>query len=211
VSNENTGKDARRVAILVSGGGTNLQAIIDASRRGELPHANIALVVSSDRNAPALGRADKAGIDSLVLDETDYTKDGVFDTTRYDRNLLAVLKEYRIEIIALAGFLVFLGRDIIKEYENRIINVHPSLIPSFCGEGFKGLTVHEAALARGVKFTGATVHFVNEVIDGGKILEQKAVEVKERDTPETLQRRVMEQAEWIILPKTLETLCAGGF
>ncbi|MDR0382845.1 MAG: phosphoribosylglycinamide formyltransferase [Spirochaetaceae bacterium] len=211
MSNENTGKDARRVAILVSGGGTNLQAIIDASRRGELPHANIALVVSSDRNAPALGRADKAGIDSLVLDETDYTKDGVFDTTRYDRNLLAVLKEYRIEIIALAGFLVFLGRDIIKEYENRIINVHPSLIPSFCGEGFKGLTVHEAALARGVKFTGATVHFVNEVIDGGKILEQKAVEVKERDTPETLQRRVMEQAEWIILPKTLETLCAGGF
>jgi phosphoribosylglycinamide formyltransferase-1 len=203
--------DARRVAVLVSGGGTNLQAIIDAAGRGELPHASIALVVSSDRNAPALDRAKKAGIASHILDETDYTSGGVFDAARYDRDLLAVLKKNNIEAVTLAGFVVFIGEGVLGAYRDRIINVHPSLIPSFCGVGFRGLAVHEAALSRGVKITGATVHLVNEVIDGGKILVQKAVPVEEGDTPETLQRRVMEQAEWFILPAALENLCAGGF
>ncbi|MDR3356512.1 MAG: phosphoribosylglycinamide formyltransferase [Spirochaetaceae bacterium] len=200
----------RRTAVLVSGGGTNLQAIIDAKGRRELPHAEIALVVSSDRNAFALERAKKAGITCSVLDETDYTdNNGVFDGVKYDQDLAAVLQSNRIEIVVLAGFLVILGSGVLNLYRDRIINVHPSLIPSFCGEGFYGLFVHEAALARGVKVTGATVHFVNEITDGGKIIMQKAVEVVRGDTPGTLQRRVMEQAEWIILPEALEALCAG--
>jgi phosphoribosylglycinamide formyltransferase-1 len=198
----------RRVAVLVSGGGTNLQAIIDAKNGGKLPHVDIALVLSSDKNAFALERARKAGIENLALDVSDYTRNGVFDGERYDGDLLDALKKRGIEAVALAGFLVFLGEKTLSAYRSRIINVHPSLIPSFCGEGFHGLRVHEAALKRGVKITGATVHLVNEIIDGGRILSQKAVEVKSGDTPQTLQRRVMEKAEWIILPEALELLCA---
>ncbi|MDR2098228.1 MAG: phosphoribosylglycinamide formyltransferase [Spirochaetaceae bacterium] len=199
----------RRVAVLVSGGGTNLQAIIDAKARGELPHAELALVVSSDRNAFALERAKRAGITRVTLDEADYTKADVFDGDRYDDDLAALLRENRIELVVLAGFLVIVGPKTLNLYENRMINIHPSLIPSFCGEGFYGLAVHEAALKRGVKISGATVHFVNEITDGGKIIMQKAVEVLDGDTPETLQGRVMEQAEWLILPAALEALCAG--
>ncbi|MDR2803743.1 MAG: phosphoribosylglycinamide formyltransferase [Treponema sp.] len=198
-----------RAAILVSGGGTNLQAIIDAKERGELPHADIALVVSSDRAAFALERAKKAGIQQAALDESDYTHDGVFDDVKYDDDLSALLRKNNIDIVVLAGFLVIVGSKVLDLYKNRIINVHPSLIPSFCGDGFYGLFVHEAALKRGVKISGATVHFVNEITDGGKIIMQRAVEVVDGDTPETLQRRVMEQAEWIILPRALEALCAG--
>jgi phosphoribosylglycinamide formyltransferase-1 len=202
-------RDTSCLAVLVSGGGTNLQAIIDAKERGDTPHLEIALVVSSDRDAFALERAKRAGIPRRVLDEKNYTNDGVFDGVKYDNALLEVLKSGQIDIVALAGFLVIVGDNVLTAYKNRIVNVHPSLIPSFCGEGFHGLAVHEAALKRGVKVTGATVHLVNEIIDGGRILAQKAVCVAEHDTPETLQRRVMEQAEWIILPETLEMLCAG--
>ncbi|MDR2795335.1 MAG: phosphoribosylglycinamide formyltransferase [Spirochaetaceae bacterium] len=194
---------------MVSGGGTNLQAIIDAKGRGELPHSDIALVVSSGRDAFALERAKKAGINCFVLDETDYTNNDVFDGVKYDDDLAAILQKHGIDVIVLAGFLVIIGTRVLNLYQNRIINVHPSLIPSFCGDGFYGLLVHEAALTRGVKVSGATVHFVNEITDGGKIIMQKAVEVADGDTPETLQRRVMEQAEWIILPRALEALCAG--
>jgi phosphoribosylglycinamide formyltransferase-1 len=199
----------RRVAVLVSGGGTNLQAIIDAKGRGETPHAEVALVVSSDRSAFALERAKRAGIAWAALDEADYTANEVFDGARYDDDLAAVLCENRIDVVVLAGFLVIVGSKVLNLYKDRIINVHPSLIPAFSGEGFHGLFVHEAALERGVKITGATVHFVNEITDGGKIIAQKAVEVLDGDTPETLQRRVMEEAEWIILPAALEALCAG--
>ena len=199
----------RRAAVLVSGGGTNLQAIIDAKSRGDMPHADIALVVSSDRNAFALERAKEACIARTVLDEMDYTDNDVFDGVRYDDDLALVLQKNSIDVVVLAGFLVIVGSKVLNLYKNRIINVHPSLIPSFCGDGFYGLFVHEAALNRGVKITGATVHFVNEITDGGKIIMQKAVEVMDGDTPETLQRRVMEQAEWIILPQALEALCAG--
>jgi phosphoribosylglycinamide formyltransferase-1 len=200
----------RKVAVLVSGGGTNLQAIVDANERGELPHVDIALIVSSDKNAFALKRAKKAGIAYVVLDETEYTVSGFFDSNRYDKDLAAVLQKNNIEFITLAGFLVIIGGAVLSAYKNRIINIHPSLIPSFCGEGFHGIAVHKAALERGVKITGATVHIVNEIIDGGKIIMQKAVEVAENDTPETLQRRVMEQAEWIILPKSLEIVCQSS-
>ncbi|MDR2444387.1 MAG: phosphoribosylglycinamide formyltransferase [Spirochaetaceae bacterium] len=202
-------RQTRRTAVLVSGGGTNLQAIIDASSRGDMPHADIALVVSSDRNAFALERAKEACIARTVLDEMDYMDNDVFDGVRYDDDLAMVLQKNSIDVVVLAGFLVIVGSKVLKLYKNRIINVHPSLIPSFCGDGFYGLFVHEAALNRGVKITGATVHFVNEITDGGKIIMQKAVEVMDWDTPETLQRRVMEQAEWIILPQALEALCAG--
>jgi phosphoribosylglycinamide formyltransferase-1 len=198
----------RRAAILVSGGGTNLQAIIDAKGRGELPHADIALVVSSDKSAFALERAKNAGIACSVLDEADYMYGAVFNGIQYDSDLVYVLKKNEIDVVVLAGFLVIIGGAVLSAYKNRIINVHPSLIPSFCGEGFYGLAVHDAALKRGVKITGATVHLVNEIIDGGKIIMQKAVDVGADDTPETLQRRVMEQAEWVILPKALEILCA---
>jgi phosphoribosylglycinamide formyltransferase-1 len=198
----------RRAAVLVSGGGTNLQAIIDAKKRGELPHVDIALVVSSDKSAFALERAKNAGIACSVLDEADYTAGTIFDSAKYDRDLASVLQKNKIEIIALAGFLMIIGSKVLSMYKNRIINIHPSLIPEFCGAGFYGLAVHEAVLKAGVKFTGATVHLVNEVIDGGRIIIQKKVKVAAGDTPETLQRRVMEQAEWIILPKALEDLCA---
>ena len=183
-----------KIAVLVSGGGTNLQALIDAG----IPSGEIALVVASRPGVYALERAYKAAIPSLVIAKKGRTQED------FERELCAALEEYGIELIVLAGFLTILSEDFTKKYPRRIINIHPSLIPSFCGEGFYGLRVHEAALERGVKLTGATVHFVNEIADGGEIILQKAVEVKEGDTPEILQRRVMEQAEWQLLPQAVE-------
>lgn len=190
------------VAIFVSGGGTNLQALIDASKDGLLPNANLSLVVSSKPSAYALKRAEVAGIKSCVISRKDYLKSDDFDNALVD-----VSKQNHIDMIVLAGYMSVLGKSFIDVYKDRIINVHPSLIPSFCGVGFYGLRVHEAALKRGVKVTGATVHIVNEVCDGGPILAQKAVEVLPTDTPETLQKRVMEQAEWMLLPEVLQRCC----
>ena len=184
-----------RVAILISGGGTNLQAIIDQWQAGKLPDAEPVLVVSNRSQAGGLARAEKAGIRNLFLAKEHFEED-----------LIRLLEEEQIDIIVLAGFLRILSEDFVKRYPNRILNVHPSLIPSFCGDGFYGLKVHEAALNYGVKVSGATVHFVNEVTDGGEIVAQKAVDVLPEDTPETLQRRVMEQAEWVLLPQAVETV-----
>lgn len=188
-----------RAAVLVSGGGTNLQAIIDAKRAGKIPSAELALVVASNASAYALTRAETAGIAHAVL-----RKEKGEAPADYGERLLALLRENAIDVVVLAGFLTILPENVIHAYDHRILNIHPSLIPSFCGDGFYGLHVHEAALKRGVKVTGATVHFVNEITDGGDIIAQKAVEVLPGDTPETLQRRVMEQAEWILLPQALE-------
>ena len=188
-----------RAAVLVSGGGTNLQAIIDAKRAGKIPSAELALVVASNASAYALTRAENAGIAHAVL-----RKEKGEASADYGERLLARLHENAIDVVVLAGFLTILPENVIRAYDHRILNIHPSLIPSFCGDGFYGLHVHEAALQRGVKVTGATVHFVNEITDGGDIIAQKAVEVLPGDTPETLQRRVMEQAEWILLPQALE-------
>ena len=188
-----------RAAVLVSGGGTNLQAIIDAKRAGKIPSAELALVVASNASAYALTRAENAGIAHTVL-----RKEKGEAPADYGERLLTLLHENAIDVVVLAGFLTILPENVIRAYDHRILNIHPSLIPSFCGDGFYGLHVHEAALKRGVKVTGATVHFVNEITDGGDIIAQKAVEVLPGDTPETLQRRVMEQAEWILLPKALE-------
>ena len=188
-----------RAAVLVSGGGTNLQAIIDAKRAGKIPSAELALVVASNASAYALTRAENAGIAHAVL-----RKEKGEAPENYGERLLALLRENAIDVVVLAGFLTILPENVIRAYDHRILNIHPSLIPSFCGDGFYGLHVHEAALQRGVKVTGATVHFVNEITDGGDIIAQKAVEVLPGDTPETLQRRVMEQAEWILLPQALE-------
>lgn len=185
-----------RIAVLVSGGGTNLQALLDSEKRGENPYGKIVLVISGNKKAYALQRAKNAGVETMVIRRKDYQ-----DTEGYDKAMLKALKEHGIEEIILAGFLNILSSEIINAYPQRIINVHPSLIPSFCGKGYYGLKVHEAALRYGVKVTGATVHYVNEIPDGGQIIFQKAVEVKDGDTPEILQRRVMEQAEWILLPK----------
>ena len=184
-----------KIAVLVSGGGTNLQALIDAG----IPSGEIALVVASRPGVYALERAYNAGIPSEVLRKAKGE-----EPTLYGERLLEVLRKHEIDLVVLAGFLTILSEDFTKKYPRRIINIHPSLIPSFCGEGFYGLRVHEAALERGVKLTGATVHFVNEIADGGEIILQKAVEVKEGDTPEILQRRVMEQAEWLLLPQAVE-------
>lgn len=192
------------IAVLVSGGGTNLQALIDAEQTGRLENGRIALVVSSNPGAFALERAAKAGIPSEVLRRRDYPS-----AEAWGEALAALLAEKEIGLIVLAGFMTVLSADICRRYENKIINVHPSLIPSFCGEGFYGLHVHEAALAKGVKVTGATVHFVSEVVDGGAIIAQKAVEVAPEDTPETLQKRVMRQAEWLLLPQAVSDFCAG--
>lgn len=192
------------IAVLVSGGGTNLQALIDAQQVGKIENGRIALVVSSNPNAFALERAAKADIPTAVLRRKDF---GTADS--YAGALDALLREKGIGLIVLAGFMTVLPDSFCRLYENRIINVHPSLIPSFCGEGYYGLRVHEAVLAKGVKVTGATVHFVSEVVDGGAIIAQKAVEVEEDDTPEVLQRRVMEQAEWILLPQAVSDFCAG--
>ena len=188
-----------RAAVLVSGGGTNLQAIIDAKRAGKIPSAELALVVASNASAYALTRAETAGIAHAVL-----RKEKGEAPENYGERLLTLLRENAIDVIVLAGFLTILPENVIHAYDHRILNIHPSLIPSFCGDGFYGLHVHEAALKRGVKVTGATVHFVNEITDGGDIIAQKAVEVLPGDTPEILQRRVMEQAEWILLPQALE-------
>lgn len=177
---------------MVSGGGTNLQAIIDAQKNGIIKSGEIVLVVSNKKDAFALERAKNNGIKSYLMTS--------------EEELIATLKEERIDLVVLAGFLKILGSDFIKAFENRIINIHPSLIPSFCGKGAYGLHVHEKALEYGVKVTGATVHFVNEIPDGGRIIAQKAVEIHEGDTPETLQKRVMEQAEWILLPQAVEDI-----
>ncbi len=188
-----------RIAVLVSGGGTNLQALLDAEKSGIIQRGEIVLVIANHPGVFALERAKNAGVDHLVI-----TKKEAGSQKAFENAILSKLEEYRIDLIVLAGFLSILSEDFTKRYPNRILNVHPSLIPSFCGEGFYGLRVHEAALEKGVKVTGATVHFVNEIPDGGQILDQKAVEVQPGDTPEILQRRVMEQAEWVILPRTVE-------
>ena len=190
-----------RIAVLVSGGGTNLQAILDASARGEIPDGEVTLVISDRPGAYALERAEKAGIPALEIG-----KKACGGQAPFEEKLVTALTENRIDLIVLAGFLSILTKDFTARYPRRIINVHPSLIPSFCGAGFYGLRVHEAALARGVRVTGATVHFVNEIPDGGEIIAQKAVEIMPGDTPEILQRRVMEQAEWIILPQSVERI-----
>ena len=188
------------IAVLVSGGGTNLQALIDAQGK-VLQHGKIKLVISSKPDVYALQRAKQAGIDHCVIAKRDYTTQEEFSNA-----LLQQLQSYQIDMIVLAGYLSILDETIIRAYPNRIINIHPSLIPSFCGKGYYGLKVHEAALAYGVKVTGATVHFVNEIPDGGKILLQKAVDILPFDTPETLQQRVMEEAEWILLPQATEMI-----
>lgn len=185
-----------RIAVLVSGGGTNLQALLDAQDRGEIPCGEIVLVVSDKEDAYALERAKKHGVETAVLSRRKKA-----DRAAFEDRLSETLAAHGIEMIILAGFMVILSENFVKQYPRRMLNVHPSLIPSFCGAGYYGLRVHEAALERGVKVTGATVHYVNEIPDGGEIIAQKAVAVEAGDTPETLQRRVMEQAEWILLPR----------
>ena len=192
-----------KIAVLVSGGGTNLQALMDAQSRGELVSGEIKLVVSNNPGAYALERAKKAGIESCVISKKQLGSQQAFEEA-----LAAKLEEKGIRLIVLAGFMSILSAGFTSKYPKRIINVHPSLIPSFCGEGFYGLRVHEAALRKGVKVTGATIHYVNEIPDGGEIIDQKAVEVLPGDTPESLQRRVMEQAEWILLPRAVEHVAA---
>ncbi len=185
-----------RIAVFVSGGGTNLQALIDAQAAGQIPDGEIALVLSSRADAYALKRAETAAIPTAVVSKKDCC-----DAKEFEEKILAALMAHSIEMIVLAGFMSILSADFTARYPQRILNVHPSLIPSFCGAGFYGLRVHEAALAYGVKVTGATVHYVNEIPDGGQILLQKAVQIREGDTPEILQKRVMEEAEWILLPQ----------
>lgn len=186
---------------MVSGGGTNLQALINAEKDGKIPHGKISLVIASNDKAYALQRAHHACIETEVIRHKDYV-----DQDAFDQKIVDVLHAHSIDMVILAGYLSILGPGVIHAYEDRILNIHPSLIPSFCGKGYYGLKVHEAALARGVKVTGATVHLVNEIPDGGRILKQKAVYVEEGDTPETLQKRVMEQAEWILLPEAAAEL-----
>ena len=192
-----------RIAVLVSGGGTNLQAIIDAEKSGILHSGTVALVISNVRSAYALQRAADAGIPGMWI-----SKKAEGGQEGFERKLASVLEEQQIDLIVLAGFLAILSPAFTARYDHRILNIHPSLIPSFCGEGFYGLKVHEAALAKGVKVTGATVHFVNEIPDGGEIIFQKAVEILDGDTPEILKRRVMEQAEWKLLPAAAEKISA---
>ena len=191
-----------RVAVLVSGGGTNLQALIDAERTGIITSGKIEVVISNNPGAYALKRAEAAGIEALAIN-----KKALGSAEEFESLLIEALDGRKIDFIVLAGFMCILSERFTKHYEKRIINVHPSLIPSFCGEGFFGLRVHEAALKYGVKVSGATVHFVNEIPDGGEIIMQRAVEVLEGDTPEILQKRIMEQAEWKILPLSLELVC----
>lgn len=191
-----------KIAVLVSGGGTNLQALIDAQEKGVISDGEISLVISNKKDAYALERAAKHNIDTAVVLRKECGSQEEFE----DR-LHGLLTENQIDLIVMAGFMSILSGDFTDKYTNRIINIHPSLIPSFCGKGFYGLHVHEAALAYGVKVTGATVHFVNEIPDGGRIIMQKAVAVEEEDTPKTLQRRVMEEAEWVILPQATQKIC----
>lgn len=193
----------KRIGVLISGGGTNLQALID--KQGTvLKNGKIVCVLSNSASAYGLERAKKVGIPTKVIRKN---ADCNGDIVEFNRQICEYMKEMQVDIIVLAGFLAILGGDLLKEYSNRIINIHPSLIPSFCGDGFYGLKVHEEALKYGVKVTGATVHFVNEITDGGKIIMQKAVSIKDGDTPEILQRRVMEEAEWVILPEAVEAVC----
>ena len=192
----------KRIAVLVSGGGTNLQAILESERRGENPNGQVSLVVASKPGVYALTRAEQFGVPTAVVARRDYA-----DSEAFDAALLDVLAGHNIDLVVLAGFLSVLGPSVIAAYPNRILNVHPSLIPSFCGPGFYGLRVHEAEPARGVKVAGATVHFVNEECDGGPILLQKAVDIQPGDTPETLQKRVMVEAEWKLLPKAIAMVC----
>ena len=192
------------IAVLVSGGGTNLQALIDAQNSGVIKNGKINIVISNNSGAYALQRAENAGIKSAVV-----LKKELGGASAFENKIKELLTENRVDVIVLAGFMSILSEDFTKAYPKRIINVHPSLIPSFCGKGFYGLRVHEAALEYGVKVTGATVHFVNEIPDGGEIIMQKAVEILEGDTPEVLQKRVMEQAEWKILPQAVEKVCCG--
>ena len=195
-------KNSIGVAVLVSGGGTNLQAIIDAKSRGELPSVSLNAVIASNPSAYALTRAKTASVPAFVVD-----KKSAGSKEEFEARIKKIVKENDCEVIVLAGFMSILSESFTKEFDERIINVHPSLIPSFCGEGYFGLKVHEEALKRGVKVTGATVHFVNEIPDGGKIIMQKAVKIAEGDTPEKLQKKVMRQAEWKILPASLEKVC----
>ena len=193
-----------KIGVLVSGGGTNLQAIIDSIEAGYIKNARIEGVVASKDGVYALERAAKHGIDCAVISKKSYeTEDKFYDA------LIGTLEEHNVDLVVLAGFMTVLGGRFIKHYENKIINIHPALIPSFCGDGFYGLKVHEAALKKGVKITGATVHFVNEETDAGPIILQKAVEVLDDDTPETLQKRVMEQAEWKIFPEAIRLISEG--
>lgn len=193
-----------KIAVLVSGGGTNLQALIDAQASGVLRSGRICLVISNKKGAYALERAEKAGIEAFAV-----TRKSCGGQEGFEKRLTEELEKRGIDLIIMAGFMSILSEDFTRHFARKIINIHPSLIPSFCGKGYYGLLVHEAALAKGVKVTGATVHYVNEIPDGGEIIMQKAVEVRDGDTPETLQRRVMEQAEWIILPRAAEQICAG--
>lgn len=193
----------KNIVVLVSGGGTNLQALIDAQERGEIKDGKISCVISSKPGAFALERAEKHGIPSRVISRKEYG-----DTISYSNAILEALKEEQADLIVLAGFMTILSEDVVKAYQYKIINVHPALIPSFCGNGYYGLKVHEAALSYGVKISGATVHFVNEEADAGAIILQKPVEVKNNDTPETLQKRIMEQAEWKILPEAVALFCS---
>ena len=194
-----------KIAVLVSGGGTNLQAIIDKIAEGMITNTEIAVVISNNKNAYALERAKQAGIEAVCVSPKDYE-----NREQFNQEFLKTLDSYQVDLVVLAGFLVVIPPAMIQKYENRIINIHPSLIPSFCGTGYYGLKVHEGALARGVKVTGATVHFVDEGTDTGPIILQKAVEVQNGDTPEILQRRVMEQAEWEILPRAIHLIANGN-
>ena len=194
--------DTARIAVLVSGGGTNLQALLDAQAAGTLHSGKIVLVIASNGTAYALERAKNAGVPAFAV-----SKKALGSQEAFEAGISALLKEYSVDLIVLAGFLSILSADFTARWPRRILNIHPSLIPSFCGKGMYGLKVHEAALAKGVKVTGATVHLVNEIPDGGRILLQKAVEILPNDTPEVLQRRVMEQAEWVLLPQAAELLC----
>lgn len=192
------------IAVLVSGGGTNLQALLDAERDGLLGNGRIVCVISSKEGVAALDRASKAGKEGFCIPRRAFES-----MEEYDRALLEALEQRKIDLVVLAGFLSILGDEVVARYRNRIINVHPALIPSFCGKGYYGLKVHEAALDKGVKVTGATVHFVNEIPDGGAIILQKAVEIRDGDTPESLQKRVMVEAEWQLLPRAVALFCDG--
>ena len=193
---------SKRIAVLVSGGGTNLQALIDAQARGEIVNGEIAAVIASKPGVYALERAAKAGIPSYVIARKEFSSNQAMTIALADK-----LRELNIDLVVLAGFMVILTQEMVRAFPNAILNVHPALIPSFCGEGYYGLHVHEKALEYGVKLSGATVHFVSEACDGGPIVLQKAVPVEENDTPETLQRRIMEQAEWVILPRAVSLFC----
>lgn len=195
-------KDKIKIAVLVSGGGTNLQALIDAQKSEIIKNGEIQIVISNNKDAYALKRAQNNNIDTCLVLKSDYKT-----VSDFENKIIETIDNNDIDLIVLAGFMCILSKNFTEHYKNKIINVHPSLIPSFCGEGFYGLKVHEAALKKGVKVSGATVHFVNEIPDGGQIIAQKAVEVKDDDTPEILQKRIMENAEWIILPQAVEKIC----